>query len=214
MMNFGGGLVGWLGPLITLGLLVGVVLVVIWAAQGGGRGSEDDALAALRTRFARGEIDADQFEAMRRTLGAEDGRRARTNLGLIGLILIVAAITLGMVFAWTGPGWGWMGPGGMMGPGMGPMMGVGAGPAAPAGTSVTMAGSRFEPSTLTIAPGETVRWFNDDALPHTASAGDDAWDSGNLAPGQAFERRFDTPGSYPYLCRYHPGMVGTIEVEG
>jgi len=214
MMTFGGGWFGVLGPLIMLGLLAGVVLVVIWAAQGGGRGSADDALAALRTRFARGEIDADQFEAMRRTLGADDGRRPGTNLGLIGLILIVAAIVLGMVFAWMGPGWGWMGPGGMMGPGMGPMMGVGAGPTAPAGTSVTMAGSRFAPSTLTIAPGETVRWFNDDALPHTVSASDGGWDSGNLAPGQTFERRFDEPGSYPYLCRYHPGMVGTVEVGG
>ncbi len=214
MMSVGGGWFGVLGPLVMLGLLAGVVLVMIWAVQGGGRGGEDDALAALRTRFARGEIDADQFAAMRRTLGAEDGRQARINLGVIGLILIVAAIVLGIVFASTGPGWGWMGPGGMMGPGMGPMMGVGAGPTAPSGTSVTMAGSRFAPATLTIAPGETVRWFNDDALPHTVSASDGAWDSGNLAPGQAFERRFDQPGSFAYLCRYHPGMVGTIAVEG
>lgn len=212
MMSFGGGWPGVLGLLIMLGLLVGVVLVVIWATQAGGARGEDDAHAALRSRFARGEIDADQFEAMRRTLGAEGGRRAGTNLGLIGLILIVAAIVLGIVFAGMGSGWSWMGSGGMMGPGMGPMMGVGAGPTAPAGTSVTMAGSRFGPETLTIAPGETVRWFNDDALPHTVSASDGSWDSGNLGPGQALERRFDEAGSYPYLCRYHPGMVGTVVV--
>lgn len=211
MMTFGGGWFGWLGPLIMLGLLVGIVLVVTWAVQAGGR-REDDALAALRARFARGEIDAEQFEAMRRTLGADDGRRPATNLGIIGLVLIVAAIVLGMLMAWSSPGWGWMGSGGMMGPGS--MMGVGAGPTAPAGTSVTMAGSRFEPAKLTIASGETVRWFNDDALPHTVSGTAGSWDSGNLAPGQAFERRFDEPGSYAYLCRYHPGMVGTIEVEG
>lgn len=215
MMTFGGSWFGWLGPLVMLGLLAGVVLVVVWAVQAGGGRREDDALAALRTRYARGEIDGDQLEAMRRTLGAEDGRRAGANLGLIGLILIVAAIVLGIASAWMGPGWGPMtGPGGMMNPGMGPMMGAGPGPTAPAGTSVTMAGSRFEPPTLTIAPGETVRWFNDDGLPHTVSAGDGAWDSGSLAPGQAFERRFNQPGSYAYLCLYHPGMAGTIEVEG
>lgn len=215
MMTFGGGWLGVLGPLIMLGLLVGVVLVVAWAVQAGGasRGG-DDAHVALRSRFARGEIDADQFEAMRRTLGVDDGPRAGPNLGLIGPILIVAAIVLGILFAGMGSGWGWMGPGGMMGPGMGPMMGVGAGPTAPAGTSVTMAGSRFAPETLAIAAGETVRWFNDDALPHTVSASDGSWDSGNLVPGQAFERRFDGAGSYPYLCRYHPRMVGTIVVEG
>lgn len=94
------------------------------------------------------------------------------------------------------------------------MMGVGAGPTAPDDTSVRMAGSRFEPATLTIGAGDTVRWFNDDALPHTMSATDGSWDSGNLVPGQAYERRFDTPGTYAYLCRYHPGMVGTLEVTG
>lgn len=29
----------------------------------------------------------------------------------------------------------------------------------------------------------------------------------------AFERQFDEPGSHPYVCRYHPGMAGTIRVE-
>lgn len=212
MMNLGGSWLGWLGPLIMLGLLIGVVLVVAWAVNAGGRRSEDDALGALRARFARGEIDAGTYEEMRRTLGADNGPRAGTNLGLIGLVLIVAVIVLGLVLGSSMPGgWGMPGLGGMMGGGG--MMGMGAGPTAPASTSVRMAGSRFEPSTLTIAPGETVRWFNDDALPHTVSANDSGWDSGNLAPGQGFERRFDDPGSYPYLCRYHPGMAATIEVE-
>lgn len=205
MTSFGG---GWLGPLIMLGLLVGVVLVVVWAVNASGPRSEDDALDQLRARFARGEIDAGQYAEMRRMLGEEGGRRAGANPGLIGLVLIVAAIVLGTLVGSAMPG-GW---GGMMGGGG--MMGIGAGPTAPAGTAVRMAGSRFEPSTLTIGSGETVRWFNDDGLPHTVSADDGAWDSGNLTPGQGFERRFDEPGSYLYLCRYHPGMAGTVEVEG
>jgi plastocyanin/uncharacterized membrane protein len=210
MMNFDGGWGGWLGPLIMLGLLAGLVLIVAWAARAGETRSENDELGVLRTRFARGEIDAAQLVEMRRTLGT-GGRRTGTSLGLIGLVLIVAAIVLGMLLGPSITG-GWRMPGfGMMGGGM---MGVGAGPTAPAGTSVRLAGSRFEPSTLTIAPGETVRWFNDDALPHTVSATDGAWDSGNLAPGQGFEHRFDKSGSYPYLCRYHPGMAGTIRVQG
>jgi plastocyanin len=76
-----------------------------------------------------------------------------------------------------------------------------------------MAGTRFDPPTLTIAVGDPVRWFNDDALPHTVSAIDGSWDSGNLAPGTSYERTFDAAGTYPYLCRYHPGMTGTIEVR-
>ena len=211
----GSGSVAWLWMLAGLALVIGVVLIVGWAVQRSGGGLEDDAMTALRARYARGEIDATQFEEMRRVLGSTGRPRGRDRVGLIGLLLIVGALLawiLGSALAPAGWNGGW---GGMMGPGgMGPMMGIGAAPTAPAGTSVRMAGSRFGPTTLTIAVGETVRWFNDDALPHTVSATDGSWDSGNLPAGQAFERRFDTAGSYPYLCRYHPGMAGMIEVTG
>jgi len=212
MMTWGAGWSGWLWMLAGLSFVVGVVLVVVWAIGRAGGGREDDAMTALRARFARGDIDATQFEEMRRVLGSTERPRERDRVGLIGLLLIVGALTAWIVGGAVGPsGWnpGW---GRMMGPGG--MMGIGAGPTAPADTSVRMAGSRFEPATLTIAVGETVRWFNDDALPHTVSATDGSWDSGNLAPGGDFERTFDTAGSYAYLCRYHPGMTGTIEVHG
>jgi plastocyanin len=214
MMTWGAGSAGWVWMLAGLALVIGIVLVIVWALQRTGGGAEDDALTALRGRFARGEIDAGQFEEMRRVLGSTERQRGGDRVGLIGLLLIVGAVVVWIVAGATGlggPNWGWngmMGPGGMLGP----MMGLGAGPTAPAGTSVRLAGTRFGPSTLTIRVGETVRWFNDDALPHTVSASDGSWDSGNLAPGQSFEKRFDTAGTYPYLCRYHPGMIGTIEV--
>ncbi len=129
-------------------------------------------------------------------------------LVVVGLALVVVGSSVGGVARYYGPtGYG---PGRMMGPGG--MMAWGSGPTAPAGTSVRMAGSRFEPATLTVAPGSTVRWFNDDALPHAVTATDGSWDSGNLAPGGQFERRFDSPGTYAYLCRYHPGQTGTIVV--
>jgi plastocyanin len=217
MMTWGAGWTGSVWMLAGLALVVGVVLIVVWVIQRAGGGPEDDAMTALRARFARGEVDAAQFEEMRQVLGSTERPRGRDQVGLLGLVLIVGALVAWIVTGASGPSgwnWGWsgIGPGGMMG--SGGMMGIGAGPTAPADTSVRMAGSRFEPSTLTVAVGETVRWFNDDALPHTVSATDGSWDSGNLAPGQAFERRFDTAGSYPYLCRYHPGMTGTIEVSG
>ncbi len=212
MMIWGTGSVGWLWMLAGLAFMVGVVLIIVWAIQRAGGGSDDDAMIALRARFARGEIDATAFEETRRVLGSTERPRGRDRLGLIGLSLILGALLawiLGGAIAPAGWNWGWSG---MMGPGA--MLSIGAAPTAPAGTSVRMAGSRFEPSTLTIAVGGMVRWFNDDALPHTVSATDGSWDSGNLAPGEDFERTFDTAGSYAYLCRYHPGMVGTIEVTG
>jgi putative membrane protein len=63
------------GVLLNVALVVGsVVLVVLgvrWLVRnsGAGRDPEDAALAALRGRFARGEIDAQEFEERRRVLG-------------------------------------------------------------------------------------------------------------------------------------------------
>ena len=54
-------------------VIAGVVLLVVWLVrQSRGRpapaGGDDRALTILRERFARGEIDAAQFEQIRRTL--------------------------------------------------------------------------------------------------------------------------------------------------
>jgi plastocyanin len=122
----------------------------------------------------------------------------------LALIIVGSLVDAGSSY---GPNYGF-GPGGMMGP-YG-MMGWRSAPTAPPGTSVVMAGTRFTPPTLTVSVGATVRWFNDDALPHTVSAADRSWDSGNLSPGANFERRFDAAATYAYLCVYHPGMTGTI----
>lgn len=138
-------------------------------------------------------------------------------VGVLGAGLVAIGLALMMVgsvvgpLAGYGPGAGYGAGYGMMRPGG--MMNWGPAPTAPAGTSVRMAGSRFDPPTLTVAAGTTVRWFNDDNVAHTVTASDDSWDSGDLPPGGGFERRFDSSGTYAYLCRYHPGMTGTIVVE-
>ena len=49
-------------------LIVGIVLAIRWLAGQGGRASSDRALDILRERYARGEIDMDEFEAKRRDL--------------------------------------------------------------------------------------------------------------------------------------------------
>jgi plastocyanin len=81
------------------------------------------------------------------------------------------------------------------------------------GTSVTIKDYAFAPATLTVPAGTTVTWTNDDAVPHTATASDGSFDSGNLNPGQSFSFTFATPGSHPYVCQYHAGMAGTIVVQ-
>jgi hypothetical protein len=77
-------------------------LVVVWAIQRAG-GGPDDAMTALRGRFARGEIDAAQFEEMRRVLGSTERLHGRDRVGLIGLLLIIGAVMAWIVAGATGP---------------------------------------------------------------------------------------------------------------
>lgn len=89
---------------------------------------------------------------------------------------------------------------------------------------------RFTPATIRIRAGQTVRWVNGSDLPHTVTAdpalaraegsvllpaGAQPFDSGMLAPGARFTRRFDVPGTYRYFCIPHEGagMIGTIVVD-
>jgi len=72
----------------------------------------------------------------------------------------------------------------------------------------------FLPATIAITTGTTVTWTNNDAVAHTATADDGSFNSGNLDPGQRFSFTFDRPGTYAYICSYHPFMKGTITVTG
>lgn len=73
----------------------------------------------------------------------------------------------------------------------------------------------FMPSTITVVIGvnNTVVWTNDDTAPHTVTANDGSFSSGNLNPGDSFTITFSTPGTYTYHCNYHPWMKGTIIVK-
>ena len=89
---------------------------------------------------------------------------------------------------------------------------------APAGSSaatteVDIAEFKYVPETITVTAGDTVTWTNSDEAPHTATADDEAFDTGDLQRGQKGEVTFEEPGSYPYYCRFHAFMKGTVEVE-
>ena len=78
---------------------------------------------------------------------------------------------------------------------------------------VQITDSTFSPATLTIAVGDTVTWRNADDRPHTVTSSDGVFDSGNLDEGVGFSFTFTEPGTYAYLCAYHPEMQATIVVE-
>lgn len=76
----------------------------------------------------------------------------------------------------------------------------------------------YAPFEVTVDVGTTVVWINKERAKHTVTADDGSFDSGDQEMENVFQHTFDTPGTYPYYCRYHGdkgvvGMAGTIIVQ-
>lgn len=68
----------------------------------------------------------------------------------------------------------------------------------------------FDPESVTISTGDTVRWTNMDSDEHTVT--DSTLDSGTLEEGDTYEFTFTEPGTFEYYCSIHPEMEGTVTV--
>lgn len=89
---------------------------------------------------------------------------------------------------------------------------------------------RFDPQVVTIRPGDTVHWKNEDQSVHSV-VGDpflalhrndieppsppEPFHSEDLKAGQSFSRTFTIEGVYRYVCLHHEeqGMNGTVIVK-
>lgn len=72
----------------------------------------------------------------------------------------------------------------------------------------------FVPQHITVKAGTTITWtnmekrsnhsiyFQKESLP----------ESDRLFPGESWQRVFDKPGVFPYICGPHPDMTGVVEV--
>jgi plastocyanin len=76
----------------------------------------------------------------------------------------------------------------------------------------------FSPSSVTIHPGDQVKWTWDSGG-HSTKSGSPGmptgiWDSGIQNAGATFTRTFNSTGTFPYYCTPHSccGMVGTVMV--
>jgi plastocyanin len=85
----------------------------------------------------------------------------------------------------------------------------------PTGTQVVrvrIVDNAFRPRSLAIARGTVVRWVNRGSRSHTTTSNRNLWDSGTLAPGDTFRRRFRRAGTFRYHCEIHSGMTARITV--
>jgi plastocyanin len=71
----------------------------------------------------------------------------------------------------------------------------------------------FYPAKLNVKVGDTIKWVNQDAVPHTATASDKSWDSGLLANAAEWEMVVSKDSRGDYICTFHPMMKGSISVE-
>jgi len=81
-----------------------------------------------------------------------------------------------------------------------------------AAVAVSIKGFAFVPKAVSVAAGTTVTWTNHDSANHTATSDTGVWDSGVIAPGKSYSYTFKTAGSFPYHCKIHKSMKGTVAV--
>jgi Icc protein len=100
--------------------------------------------------------------------------------------------------------------------------GSGNGASAVPAVAVTSAGAALEvkidnfaftPGATTVKPGTEVIWINRDDIPHTVDSTDGKFKSAALDTNDKFQFRFSEPGEYPYFCRMHPKMTGSVVVQ-
>ena len=82
----------------------------------------------------------------------------------------------------------------------------------PSGTGYEF--SQYTPAQITVIIGvnNTVVWTNHDTIVHNVIAHNGAFNSGDIAPGGAYEFTFTLAGTYSYYCSYHPTMAGVVVV--
>ncbi|QFI68636.1 cupredoxin domain-containing protein [Sinorhizobium alkalisoli] len=69
----------------------------------------------------------------------------------------------------------------------------------------------FSPARIDAKVGDTIEWINEDGLDHTATlkGGSEIL----ISAHKTGHLRLQNPGSFDYICRFHPNMKGRIIVR-
>ena len=88
----------------------------------------------------------------------------------------------------------------------------GASPA-PAGEFTTRAkivDFSFQPKRIEIGQGTRVKWKNIGDEAHTVTSNTGLFDSGDIAPGETFAKKFKQTGVFKFHCEIHEEMRGKV----
>ena len=73
---------------------------------------------------------------------------------------------------------------------------------------------KYKPEAVTVKAGTKVTWINNDRSPHTATdTATGAFDTGTLKKGEKKTLKLNKPGTYAYICEFHPFMKATVIVQ-
>lgn len=79
--------------------------------------------------------------------------------------------------------------------------------------TIVIEGMKFTPASLEVAVGDTVVWINKDFFPHTATASNKLFDSGEIKANTSWKHVLRKKGEVAYTCTLHPMMKGAITVK-
>jgi plastocyanin len=77
--------------------------------------------------------------------------------------------------------------------------------------TIDMADLRFSPRHLTVARGATVTFRNVGKVTHNAKGS--TFFSRVVEPEGSYKHTYDTNGTFPFVCTFHPGMNGELTVR-
>jgi plastocyanin len=80
-------------------------------------------------------------------------------------------------------------------------------------TNINIVDFAFQPSSVTVQVGDTVKWTWTGASSHSSTSDTSLWDSGVHGTGFVFTNSFAAAGNFPFHCSVHPFMTGSITVQ-
>ena len=79
--------------------------------------------------------------------------------------------------------------------------------------AIGMKDLQFVPKLTVVKVGQTVKWVNGESIPHNVTSKSGAsFKSKTLEKGNEFTFKPTKAGKIAYVCTFHPGMVGTLNV--
>ena len=91
-------------------------------------------------------------------------------------------------------------------------LGVGSAAVRAKTVEVTIEHFAFAPENVAVAAGDTIVFVNKDIVPHTATATDSSWTTGEIAHGESARVTLPAKPGAEFFCKFHRVMKGYLTI--